>query len=86
MDYSVFLFIMNAILGAFTNVLMWSKRVGDLATFRAFKHVVIGGIAGYVYWLLHEVHHVPDGVMSFVVGYVAEDFINWVARRFKPKY
>jgi len=87
MDYSIMLFVVNAVIGAFLNVLMWSKSPKDVTSFEAIKTVVVGAIAGYIYWWGHQEHGFPDGMMSVLVGYSSKDFIDWVMDKvlWRPK-
>jgi len=79
---NVTVFIINAVIGAFVNVLIHAKSWRDITKFSAVKSLVTGGIAGYVYYYLVTEHGFPDGLMAFVVGYTAHDFFDWLVRTF----
>lgn len=81
-DVTALMFIINATIGAFLNVLMWSRRKDDLKKWKAIKTVMVGSIVGYIYWWGYETHGFPDGFMSIIVGYASQDFINWLIHRF----
>ena len=81
-DVTTIIFVVNAIIGATLNVLMWSKKQNDLHSWKAIKTILIGAIAGYIYWWGYETHGFPDGFMSIIVGYASEDFIDWVISKF----
>ncbi|PUA31332.1 MAG: hypothetical protein B7O98_09500 [Zestosphaera tikiterensis] len=75
------LFIVNGTLGAFLNVLMWSKAVEDLKSFKTFKLVFIGALTGYIYWWAHSEYNIPNGLLSIMAGYTAEDFLEWIMEK-----
>jgi len=81
MDLTVLMFVCNAIIGAFLNVLMWSKSVEDIKSYEAVKTVLIGAVVGYIYWWGYQSHGFPDGMMSILVGYSSKDFIEWVMEK-----
>jgi len=83
-DSSLLIFVVNAIIGAFLNVLMWAKSWQEVRGFEAIKTVLIGAIAGYLYWFGHAEHGLPDGMMAIVVGYAGKDFVEWALEKFAP--
>jgi len=75
------LFIVNAVIGSFLNVLMWAEKPEEITSWEATKTVLIGAIAGYIYWWAHSEWNIPNGLVSIIVGYTAQDFIEWVAEK-----
>ena len=77
--------IAMSVLGAFANVLIWSRSWRDLAAFEAVKCVLLGAIIGVFYYVLRVEHGFPDSAAAFAVGYSAKDMIEAFVERFKPK-
>jgi len=73
-----------SVLGALAQVILWAKKPSDITTWEAVQSLIIGVIAGFLYATLRVEHGLPDGAMSFVVGYTAKDFIEAVAEKLKP--
>jgi len=83
-DSSLLLFVVNATIGAFLNVIMWAKSPSELKGFEAIKTILVGAIAGYLYWFGHQEHGLPDGMMAIVVGYCGKDVVEWIIEKFAP--
>jgi len=75
------LFIVNGMIGAILNVLMWSKSFKDLKSFKSFKIIIIGALAGYIYWWAHSEYNIPNGLLCIMAGYTAEDFFEWLLEK-----
>jgi len=82
---TLLLFMLNGFLGAFVHVLMWARNWRQILAFESVKALIIGCIAGYVYYFLHVSYNFPDSVIAIVVGYSAKDFFQWFTRYFSPK-
>lgn len=65
-------FIFNAVLGSLTYCLLWK----EFNKIEMLRRIGLSAIAGYVYYLLVQRYQFPDGLMSFVVGYFAIDFLE----------
>lgn len=79
----IILYVVHGILGALLNVLIWSQKPEDLKEFESLKTYIIGGIAGYIYYLLVNNYNFPDSFMSVVFGYFAKDIIDSLFERFR---
>ena len=79
---TLFIFIIMAVLGGLTNVLISTNKLGDLKKYRNYKKIVIAGIIGVLYYFMHSEYSFPNGVMSFVAGYMGQDFITRVVNKF----
>ena len=77
-------YIILGLLGAITYIFLWSKNWGDLKKYSNIRHLIVGGIAGYIYRILVVEHGFPDSIMAFIVGYSAPDFIQALVNKFKP--
>jgi len=84
-DYLLITTVLMSVLGAFSNVLLWSKSFKDLTSFEAVKTVLLGGIVGVVYYFLRTEHGFPDNVAAYTVGYSVRDILDGLIVRFKPK-
>ena len=73
-----------ALLGSITHTLMWIKSWEELTKFENVRTILLGIIVGFLYGVLRVEHGFPDSVMSFVVGYTAKDFLDWLVEKFKP--
>ena len=70
--------MLNSVVGALINVLMWSKKPSDITTWESIKSILIGLLIGYAYWWGYAYHGFPDGLMAIVAGYSGKDFIDWL--------
>lgn len=70
-------------LGAVLYVLTWSRDWGDVVRFESVRHVAIGAIIGYVYFVLHSEHNFPNSIMAMVAGYMGSDFVQSLVERFR---
>jgi len=82
-DITVILFIVNGLIGAFLSTLFWAKELNYLKTFDALRNIIVGAIAGYIYYLMHSEYNFPNGLMSLVFGYFGKDLIEAVFEKFK---
>jgi len=82
---AIALFVINGVIGALLNVLMWAKSCQELKGFEAIKTIIIGALVGYLYYFAHQEHGLPDGMMSILVGYAGKDFVEWALEKFGPK-
>lgn len=73
------------LLGAFANVLVWARRLEDLASFEVVRILALGVVVGVLWYFMRVEHNVPDSVVSFVVGYTAKDVLEAVVERFRPR-
>jgi len=79
--HNLLLFIINGTIGAFLNVLMWSKSFEDFKSFKSLKLILIGALTGYIYWWAHSEYNVPNGLLSIMAGYTAEDLLEWLLEK-----
>jgi len=86
MDASLLLFIVNSVVGALLNVLMWAEKPEELRSWRAVRTVLIGCIAGYIYWWAHSEWSLPNGLVAIMAGYTAQDFIDWAMSKIPWKH
>ena len=78
-------FIILGLVGGLAYVFMHSDDWEDLTKFGAAKRIVIGGIIGGLYFLLHTEYNYPNMVMTFVSGYMGTDFIEKLVAKVQPK-
>jgi uncharacterized YccA/Bax inhibitor family protein len=72
--------ILGAI-GGLAYILVNTNSLEEALQYRYMKHLVLGGIAGLMYYFLYSNYSFPDGVMAIVSGYASADFIPALARR-----
>jgi hypothetical protein len=77
------LFAVQGLIGALIAVLLWSEKWSDLVKFESLRHLIVGSIAGYIYWLLHSTYDFPNMIMATVSGYFAKDFLESIFERLK---
>jgi len=82
-DLTIILFVINGLIGSFLSTLFWAKDKYDLKTFDALRNIIVGAIAGYIYYLMHSEYNFPNGLMSLVFGYFGKDLIEAVFEKFK---
>lgn len=75
------MFVIMGLLGSILYILMWSKNLCDIKSFEALRHILIGGIIGFVYYYLHIDYNFPNGIMSLVAGYMGPDFVEALVER-----
>lgn len=80
---TIILYILHGILGSLLHTLVWATKAEDLKEFESIKRYVIGGLAGYIYYLLVSSYAFPDSFMAIVFGYFSEDVIESIMERFK---
>jgi len=77
-------FVFTGFLGGLAYVLLKSQKWEDLKKFMMVRRVIIGAIAGFIYFFLWSDYDFPNTIMSFVSGYFGCDFIESLVKRFKP--
>jgi len=75
------MYVVMGVLGSILYILMWSKNLCDVKSFEALRHILIGGIVGFVYYYLHTDYNFPNGIMSLVAGYMGPDFVEALVER-----
>jgi hypothetical protein len=70
------LFIVSGLAGGLAHGLLWARGWHDLKSFEFFRAVTLGGIGGFVFFLIHTEWNVPNGVVAFVWGYAFRDMIE----------
>jgi uncharacterized MnhB-related membrane protein len=68
-------------IGGLAYILVNTNSLEEALQYRYLKHIVLGGIAGLIYYFLYTNYSFPDGVMAIVSGYASADFIPALARR-----
>lgn len=78
-------FVVLGLFGGFARVLIWSKSWEEVKQYSSVRHIILGGIIGFLYQFLYSEHAFPNFVMSFVAGYMGTDFIEGLIEKFKKK-
>jgi uncharacterized YccA/Bax inhibitor family protein len=77
----VIAFTILGAIGGLAYILVNTNSLEEALQYRYLKHIVLGGIAGLMYYFLYSNYSFPDGVMAIVSGYASADFIPALARR-----
>jgi hypothetical protein len=75
------LFIVSGLAGGLAHGLLWARGWRDLTSFEFFRAIMLGGIGGFVFFLIHTEWSVPNGVVAFVFGYAFKDVIDALAEK-----
>ena len=76
---SLALMVFNAVAGAVAYCLIWKEYDPK----EVARRVGLAAIAGYIYYWLVQRQLFPDGIMAFVVGYFAVDFLEGFFERWR---
>lgn len=79
------MFVFHGILGALLHVLVHAEKPSDLKEFTNIRNILVGGIAGYIYYVMHTSYNLPDSAVAIVFGYFARDLIEATFERIKDK-
>jgi hypothetical protein len=77
----VLVFIVLGAIGGLAYILVNTSSLEEALQYKYMKHIVLGGIAGLIYYFLYTGHGFPDGMMAIITGYASADFIPALARR-----
>ena len=84
MDWVIVVYIVNGLIGAFVNVLWASSSWSDLTKYRSVRALIIGAIAGYVYFLaVEDPHSRSEMLKSIIAGYLGHDVIEGLIHKIK---
>jgi len=78
-------FILMGFLGAVAYILIWAKAWKDVKAFESVRHLIIGAIIGYVYYVAYSEYDFPNLLMCFIAGYMGPDAIAGLIEKLKPK-
>lgn len=71
----------NAVIGAIAYIYFNSVTERD----KRIRHIILAGIAGYIYFYLYSEHNYPNSFMAIVVGWFAPDLIEGIMKKYKEK-
>jgi hypothetical protein len=74
-------FIVLGAIGGLAYILVNTNSLEEALQYKYLKHIVLGGIAGLIYYFLHSEYNFPNGMMAIITGYASADFIPALARR-----
>ena len=78
-------FVMMGILGGIARLFIQAKSKEDLVEFSNIRILVLGPIAGVVYYNMHVSWGVPDSVICFFFSYAFIDIVERLAEIIKSK-
>jgi len=76
-------FVLVALLGGTAFVFFESRTWEDLRKYRNVRHLVLAGIAGFVWFLLYSEWGFPNLVVAFIAGWFAPTFLESFVKRVK---
>jgi len=76
-------FVLIALLGGIAFVFFESRSWQDLRKYKNARHLVLAGIAGFVWFLLHSEWGFPNAVVCFIAGWFAPSFLEGFVKRVK---
>lgn len=84
-NWELLKFIFMGLIGGFTFIMIKAKGWDEFKEFTTVRRVIVGGIAGFLYYFVYSEWDFPNIVMSFVSGYMGTDFIEGLINKLKPK-
>ena len=72
---AIILSILLGMIGGAAHLLVDATCWGDCIKFPMLKKVALGAIVGGLYLIVRREWNFPDGVMTFITGYMGVDFI-----------
>ena len=76
MDPSVIIFTINGLLGGLTCALLHAKSFNEVLTYTSIRAIVLGAVAGYIYYYMFTEWNLPNSVMAFIFGYSFKDMLD----------
>jgi hypothetical protein len=80
---ALLLFIVSGLVGGLAHGLLNAEGWRGLLSFEFFRAIVLGGIGGFVFYLLHIGWNVPNGVAAFIFGYAFKDMVEVLMSKFR---
>jgi hypothetical protein len=77
------LYVISGLLGGLTSGLLWAKTWEDLKSFTFVRSLILGGVGGYVFFLMHSEWYLPNSVVAFVFGYSFQDIVEALVEKVK---
>jgi len=76
LDPSVIVFVINGLLGGLTCALLHAKSFNEVSSYMSIRAIVLGAIAGYIYYYMFTEWNLPNSVMAFIFGYSFKDMLD----------
>ena len=76
MNVSIIVFVINGLLGGLTCALLHAKSWEEVLTYTSIRAIVLGAIAGYIYYYMFTEWSLPNSVMAFIFGYSFKDMLD----------
>ena len=76
MNPSIIVFTINGLLGGLTCVLLHAKSWEEVLTYTSIRALILGAIAGYIYYFFFSEWGFPNTVMAFIFGYSFKDMLD----------
>jgi hypothetical protein len=77
----VLVFIVLGAIGGLAYILVNTNSLEEALQYKYLKHIILGGIAGLMYYFLYTGYSFPNGMMAIITGYASADFIPALAKR-----
>lgn len=78
-------YLLNGMIGALVNILISSKNIYEIREYEKLRTLILGLIAGYVYYHLHFEYNLPNSFMTIVFGYFSNDVFEKLFNRLRSR-
>ncbi|KPV62498.1 MAG: hypothetical protein AOA66_1315 [Candidatus Bathyarchaeota archaeon BA2] len=82
---TVLFFLLTGFLGSLADAITTAKTYSELVSYAMVQKLILGAIVGYIYSLLYTTYNFPNGVMCFIAGYTAIDFLKHLAEKLRQR-
>jgi len=76
LNLTIIIFTINGLLGGLTCALLHAKSFNEILTYTSIRAIVLGAIAGYIYYYMFTEWNLPNSVMAFIFGYSFKDMLD----------
>ena len=86
LNLTIIIFTINGLLGGLVNALLHAKSWEEVLTYTSVRAVILGAIAGYMYYFFFSEWGFPNTVMAFIFGYSFKDMFESLYVKYREKY
>ena len=86
MDPSIIIFTINGLLGGLVCALLHAKSFNEILTYTSIRAIILGAIAGYIYYYMFTEWNFPNSIMAFIFGYSFKDMFESLYVKYREKY
>lgn len=78
-------FVVLGVIGACACALRSSSSYEELGTYANIQRVLMGAIAGFIYYFLWSDYDFPNTVMCIAAGYTGTDIIDGIVEKYRAQ-